>query len=81
MRKVEKMVSTVICPKMPTITELTSDVYVHYLERHSLGDILEFHRERDRVPDGITYKPVDGTGWEYADSEVLYVARWWEVSW
>lgn len=75
------MVSTVICPEEPTVREVVSSVFVHYLERHALSDILEFYRERDRVPDGITYQPENGTGWEYADSEVLYVARWWEVSW
>lgn len=75
------MSEVLICPKKPVVKELTSQIYVHYLERHSLGDILEFHRERDRVPDGVTYHPESGTGWEYADSEVLYVARWWEVSW
>lgn len=75
----EKMSGVLICPKKPTITELTSEVYVHYLERHALSDILEFHRERDRVPDGVTYHPEYDRAWEYADSEILYVARWWEV--
>lgn len=73
------MVKVVICSEKPEVREVVSSVFVHYLERGDLPDILEFYRERDRVPDGITYQPENGTGWEYADSEVLYVARWWEV--